>query len=24
VDPGHARAHADIWLHEVTAGYGDR
>ena len=24
VDPGHARAHADIWLHEVTAGYDDR
>jgi manganese/iron transport system ATP-binding protein len=24
VDPGHARAHADVWLHDVTAGYGDR
>ena len=24
VDPGHAHAHADIWLSDVTAGYGDR
>ena len=24
IDPGHARAHADIWLSDVTAGYGDR
>jgi len=24
VDPGHAHAHADVWLSDVTAGYGDR
>jgi ABC-type Mn2+/Zn2+ transport system ATPase subunit len=24
VDPGHARAHSDVWLSDVTAGYGDR
>jgi ABC-type Mn2+/Zn2+ transport system ATPase subunit len=24
IDPGHARAHADVWLSDVTAGYGDR
>jgi ABC-type Mn2+/Zn2+ transport system ATPase subunit len=24
LDPGHARAHADVWLSDVTAGYGDR
>jgi ABC-type Mn2+/Zn2+ transport system ATPase subunit len=24
VDPGHARAHSDAWLSDVTAGYGDR
>jgi manganese/iron transport system ATP-binding protein len=24
VDPGHARAHADVWLSDVSAGYGDR
>ncbi|CAN5428451.1 N/A [soil metagenome] len=24
IDPGHARAHADIWLSDVSAGYGDR
>lgn len=24
VDAGHARAHADVWLSDVTAGYGDR
>jgi ABC-type Mn2+/Zn2+ transport system ATPase subunit len=24
VDPGHARAHADVWLSDVAAGYGDR
>jgi len=24
VDPAHARAHADVWLADVTAGYGDR
>jgi ABC-type Mn2+/Zn2+ transport system ATPase subunit len=24
VDAGHAHAHADIWLSDVTAGYGDR
>jgi ABC-type Mn2+/Zn2+ transport system ATPase subunit len=24
VDPGHARAHAVVWLSDVTAGYGDR
>jgi ABC-type Mn2+/Zn2+ transport system ATPase subunit len=24
VDPGHARAHADVWLSDVTAGYDDR
>jgi manganese/iron transport system ATP-binding protein len=23
-DAGHARAHADVWLSDVTAGYGDR
>jgi ABC-type Mn2+/Zn2+ transport system ATPase subunit len=23
-DPGHARAHADVWLSDVTAGYDDR
>ncbi len=24
VDAGHARAHADVWLSDVSAGYGDR
>jgi ABC-type Mn2+/Zn2+ transport system ATPase subunit len=24
IDAGHARAHADVWLADVTAGYGDR
>lgn len=24
MDPAHARAHADIWFADVTAGYGDR
>ncbi len=24
LDPAHAHAHADIWLSDVTAGYGDR
>jgi ABC-type Mn2+/Zn2+ transport system ATPase subunit len=24
IDPGHARAHADVWLSDVSAGYGDR
>ncbi len=24
IDAGHAHAHADIWLSDVTAGYGDR
>lgn len=24
VDPGHARAHADVWLSDVSVGYGDR
>ena len=24
VDAGHARAHADVWLSDVAAGYGDR
>jgi ABC-type Mn2+/Zn2+ transport system ATPase subunit len=24
IDPGHARAHSDVWLSDVTAGYGDR
>jgi len=24
IDAGHARAHADVWLSDVTAGYGDR
>jgi ABC-type Mn2+/Zn2+ transport system ATPase subunit len=24
VDPSHAHAHADVWLSDVTAGYGDR
>jgi len=24
VDPGHARAHADAWLSDVSAGYGDK
>jgi ABC-type Mn2+/Zn2+ transport system ATPase subunit len=24
LDSGHARAHADVWLSDVTAGYGDR
>lgn len=24
VDPGHARAHADVWLADVSAGYGGR
>ena len=24
LDSGHARAHADVWLADVTAGYGDR
>jgi ABC-type Mn2+/Zn2+ transport system ATPase subunit len=24
VEPGHARAHADIWLSGISAGYGDR
>jgi len=24
VDPGHARAHADVWLADVRAGYGER
>ena len=24
IDPGHARAHADVWLSDVTAGYGER
>src|SRR5947207_10025654 len=24
VDSGHARAHADVWLSDVSAGYGDR
>ena len=24
VEPGHARAHADVWLSDVSAGYGDR
>lgn len=24
IDPGHARAHADVWLADVSAGYGDR
>lgn len=24
LDPGHARAHADIWFADVTAGYGER
>jgi ABC-type Mn2+/Zn2+ transport system ATPase subunit len=24
MDAGHARAHADVWLSDVTAGYGDR
>ena len=24
VDPGHAHAHADVWLSDVTAGYGNR
>jgi ABC-type Mn2+/Zn2+ transport system ATPase subunit len=24
VDPGHAHAHADVWLSDVTAGYDDR
>jgi ABC-type Mn2+/Zn2+ transport system ATPase subunit len=24
VDPGHARAHSDVWLSDVSAGYGDR
>lgn len=24
VDAGHAHAHADVWLKDVTAGYGDR
>lgn len=24
MDPGHARAHADVWLSDVSAGYGDR
>jgi ABC-type Mn2+/Zn2+ transport system ATPase subunit len=24
LDAGHARAHADIWIADVTAGYGDR
>jgi ABC-type Mn2+/Zn2+ transport system ATPase subunit len=24
IDPAHARAHADVWLADVTAGYGDR
>jgi ABC-type Mn2+/Zn2+ transport system ATPase subunit len=24
LDPGHARAHADVWLSDVSAGYGDR
>ncbi|HUG47881.1 MAG TPA: metal ABC transporter ATP-binding protein [Candidatus Limnocylindria bacterium] len=24
LDPGHARAHSDVWLSDVTAGYGDR
>ncbi|HET7728372.1 MAG TPA: metal ABC transporter ATP-binding protein [Candidatus Limnocylindrales bacterium] len=24
VDPSHARAHADVWLADVRAGYGDR
>jgi ABC-type Mn2+/Zn2+ transport system ATPase subunit len=23
LEPGHARAHADVWLNEVSAGYGD-
>ena len=24
LDSGHARAHADVWLTDVSAGYGDR
>ncbi len=24
IDPGHARAHADVWLSDVSAGYDDR
>jgi ABC-type Mn2+/Zn2+ transport system ATPase subunit len=24
LEPGHARAHADVWLSDVTAGYGER
>src|ERR1700694_3219873 len=24
LDAGHARAHADVWLSDVSAGYGDR
>jgi len=24
IDPGHARAHADVWLSDVSAGYGER
>jgi manganese/iron transport system ATP-binding protein len=24
VDPGHAHAHADVWLSDVSAGYGER
>ena len=24
LDSGHARAHSDVWLSDVTAGYGDR
>jgi ABC-type Mn2+/Zn2+ transport system ATPase subunit len=24
VDPGHARAHSDVWLSDVSAGYGER
>ena len=24
IDPAHAHAHADIWLSDVTVGYGDR
>jgi ABC-type Mn2+/Zn2+ transport system ATPase subunit len=24
IDAGHARAHADVWLSDVSAGYGDR
>ena len=24
LDSGHARAHSDVWLSDVSAGYGDR